>query len=71
MNVELGFFWGEGGCCLFFLLFFFPFQARRDVRPGKNERGGWKARKQGCRDEEGRMKMRGRAEMKQGEAGTE
>lgn len=31
---------------------------------------GDRARKQGCRDEEGRMKMRGRAETEQGEAGT-
>lgn len=72
MNVELGFFWGEGGCCLFFVVVFFSL-FRRDGTSGleRNERGGWKARKQGCRDEEGRMKMRGRAEMKQGEAGTE
>lgn len=57
VNVELGFFWGEGGCCLFFVVVVFPFsgetgrQAWKEMKGGVGKRGskgaemrreGWK-----------------------------
>lgn len=40
MNVELGVFWGEGGCCLFFVVVFFPFSGETGRQAWKEMKGG-------------------------------